>query len=205
MSEANKNFATFGLICLILAILSLVAVVVSILAMFVSAVVYVSWGVQIVILVLIIIGALMVGKAGSALNNDNLLTFRTYIIIGTVMIFVGSILIPIGINTIVARATSEGAGTPEAIQVYVTWGIIILVGLIMIIVGGVLNIIAWGRLKRFFDANMSMFSGDIGKSAKTGAFLCQLGAIFFLTFILAIVGFILSVIGYFMLSKLRNA
>ena len=211
-ADANKNLATFGLLCLILALLSLVAVFVRIIGSFVLFllvfVIYFIMVLQIGIYVLIIIAAVMVGKVGSGLNNDNLLTFRTYIIIGSVLKLAGSVLLtfigPIGINAIVARATSPGSGTPEAIAVYVTWGIILLSFLIMIIVGGVLNIIAWGRLKRFFDANMAMFSEEIGKSAKTGAFICQIGEIFFLTFFLVIIGFISNVIGYFMLSKLKN-
>ena len=74
----------------------------------------------------------------------------------------------------------------------------------MIIVGAVFEIIAWGQLKRFFDSNLAMFPEDIGKSAKTGSFLCQLGAIFNITFILAPVGAILKVVGYFMLFKLKK-
>ncbi len=212
-TDANKFLAKFGLLCPILAILYLVLVIINIIGSLslylLRLVLNISFVLQIGILALIIVGARIVGKAGSSLNNVNLLTFRTYIIIGSVLITFSvlwlSILYPIGINIIVDRATSGGAGTPEAIAVYITWGIIILIGLIMLIFGGVFNIIAWGRLKTFFDANMAMFSGDIGESAKKGAFICQLGAIFFLTFFLSSVGGLLNVIGYFMLLKLKDA
>jgi len=49
-----------------------------------------------------------------------------------------------------------------------------------------------------------MFPEKIGKSAKTGASLLMIGAIFNLTIILAVVGFILLVIGFFKLSALKN-
>lgn len=212
-TDANKILAKFGLLCPILAILYLVVVVISIigaLSLYLLRLVFnISMVLQIGTLVFTIVGAWMVGKAGSTLNNENLLTFRTYIIIGSVLISFSSIwlniLYPIGTNIIVDRATSEGAGTPDAIAVYITWEIIILIGLIMMIVGGIFNIIAWGRLKSFFDANIAMFSRNIGESAKKGAFVCQLGAIFILTFFLSFVGTLLNVIGYFMLLKLKDA
>lgn len=212
-ADANKILAKFGLLCPILAILYLVFVVISIIGALslylLRLALKIGFVLEIGILALIIVGARIVGKAGSTLNNENLLTFRTYIIIGSVLITFGAhwlgILYPIGINIIEDRATSGGAGTPEAIAVYITWGIIILIGLIMVIVGGIFNIIAWGRLRSFFDANSAMFTENIGESAKKGAFVCQLGAIFFLTFFLSFVGGLLYVIGYFMLLKLKEA
>ncbi|TFG01416.1 MAG: hypothetical protein EU540_03735 [Promethearchaeota archaeon] len=212
-TDANKILAKFGLLCPILAILYLVFVVISIIGTLslylLRLVLNISFVLQIGILALIIVGARIVGKAGSTLNNENLLTFRTYIVIGSVLITLSvhwlGILYPIGFNIIEDRATSGGAGTPGAIAVYITWGIIILIGLIMLIGGGVFNIIAWGRLKNFFDAKMVKFSGNIGESAKKGAFVCQLGAIFFLTFYLSIVGLLLNVIGYLLLLKLKDA
>ncbi|TFG22269.1 MAG: hypothetical protein EU529_10915 [Promethearchaeota archaeon] len=212
-TDENKILAKFGLLCPILAILYFVFVVISIIGALslhlLRLVLDISFVLQMGILAFIIVGARIVGKAGSTLNNKNLLNFRTYIIIGSVLITFGGhwlgILYPIGINIIEDRATSGGAGTPEAIAVYITWGIIILIGLIIMIIGSVFNIIAWGRLKNFFDANMVKFSGNIGESAKKGAFVCQLGAIFSLTFFLSLVGNLLNVIGYLMLLKLKDA
>ncbi len=204
---ANKNLATFGLLSLILAIFSIIAVVTGILTWFLSFLTYINWGVQGTIMVLIIIGGVFVGKAGDNLNDDLAREFRTKIIIAVILVFVGMILIGVGIAAIIVTATGQtplDPGSPEAIGIYVTNGIMILAGLVMIIVGAVFEIIAWGKLKRFFDSKLAMFPEDIGKSAKTGAFLCQLGAIFNITFILAPVGAILKVVGYFMLFKLKK-
>jgi len=148
-----------------------------------------------------------VGKAGDNLNDDNARIFRTKIIVAVILVFVAMILIGVSITTIIVTATGQtplDPGSPEAIGIYVTYGIMILAGIAMIIVGAVFEIIAWGQLKRFFDSKLAMFPEDIGKSAKTGSFLCQLGAIFNITFILAPVGAILKVVGYFMLFKLKK-
>ena len=59
-------------------------------------------------------------------------------------------------------------------------------------------------MKGFFRDNKSMFPEDIGKKGETGGLLLMIGAIFYLTIILMIVGFILDVIGYFMLSSLKD-
>ena len=205
--DVNKNLSTVGLLCLILAILSIVAFVTGIASWFISFVTYINMAVLAVIMVLMIIGGVFVGKAGDTLNDDNARGFRTKIIIAVILVFVGFILIGVGFATIWATATGQtglNPGSPEAIQIYVTYGILILVGIVLIIVGAVFEILAWGKLKRFFDSKLAMFPEDIGKSAKTGSFLCQLGAIFNITFILAPIGAILKVVGYFMLSKLKD-
>ena len=204
---ANKNLATFGLLSLILAIFSIIAFVTGIVSWIFSFVTYINWGVLGIIMVLLIIGGVFVGKAGDNLNDDNARIFRTKIIVAVILVFVAMILIGVSIATIIVTATGQtplDPGSPEAIGIYVTYGIMILAGIAMIIVGAVFEIIAWGKLKRFFDSKLAMFPEDIGKSAKTGAFLCQLGAIFNITFILAPVGAILKVVGYFMLFKLKK-
>ena len=203
----NKNFAQFGMYCLILAILSLVAFIFGIGGMFVTVLQYVNWVVQLVIIVVIILAIIAIGKAGNELKNENVLGFRNFIVIAIILVTIGLILLGVGIGMILTTATGQTSldpGSPEAIQIYITWGILILVGLIMIIIGAILEIFAWGKLKRFFINNMSMFPDNIGSSAKTGATLCQIGAILNLTIILAFIGWILKVIGYFMLSKLKE-
>lgn len=201
MSEINvkKEFAQYGKYCFILAILCIFAVMFELLRFVISVLQYVSWVLQLFIIIVMILSILNVGKAGKTLKNDNLLGCRNFIIIG-------GILIGIGLAAILSAATvqSSDPGSSEAVQIYTTYGILILFGLILIIIGVIIEILAWVKLRRFFNNNMSMFPNNIGKNAKSGATLCLVGAILSLTIILVIIGFILYAIGYFKLSSLKR-
>ena len=72
------------------------------------------------------------------------------------------------------------------------------------LIAAIFNILAWGKLEDFFRANMNMFPADIGNDARSGANLCKVGAILNITIILAFIGDILRIIGYFKLAALKN-
>ncbi len=204
MSDANKDFADFGNKSLILAILYLISFILGIIAMVVAEVAYVNFVFFIVIIVFLIIAAGSIGKAGDKLNNDDLRSFRTRIIVAVILLSLGIIMATVGFAVIVATIQSDDPGSPEAVTTYVAFGIIALIGIIIIIVGAIFELLAWTDMKGFFRDNLSMFPEDIGKSAQMGALLCMIGAILSLTFILAFLGSLLRAIGYFMLAKLKD-
>ena len=206
MSEVNKEFSEFGKKMLILAILSLISFVLGVIAYVIPAVQYVNWAFLVVSIVVLILALGNIKTAGEALdNNANLSSFRSKIIVALILALIGTIFITVGLASIYAIINSGiDLGSPEAIQGYISFGILILIGIVVLVVGAVFEIIAWGSLRDFFKNNLSKFPEGIGKNAETGCFLMKLGAIFILTFILAVVGFILRVIGYFMMSKLKD-
>ena len=205
MSEVNKEFSEFGNKMLILAILSLISFVLGIIAYAIPAVQYVNWAFLVVSIVVLILALGNIKTAGEALdNNEKLSSFRSKIIVALILALIGTIFVTIGWLTILAIVEGPDPGSPAAIQGYISFGILILIGIVILIVGGVFEIIAWGSLRDFFKNNLSKFPEGIGKNAETGCYLMKLGAIFNLTFILAVIGFILRVIGYFMLSKLKD-
>ena len=205
MSEVNKEFSEFGSKMLILAILALISFVLGVIAYAIPALQYVNWAFLVVSIIVLILALGNIKTAGEALdNNENLSSFRSKIIVALILALIGTIFVTIGYVSIIAIVNGPDPGSPGAIQGYISFGILILIGLVLLIVGGVFEIIAWDRLKSFFENNLKMFPEGIGNSAKTGSYLMKLGAIFNLTFILAIVGFILRVIGYFMMSKLKD-
>ena len=205
MSEVNKEFSEFGSKMLILAILALISFVLGVIAYAIPALQYVNWAFLVVSIIVLILALGNIKTAGEALNNnENLSSFRSKIIVALILALIGTIFVTIGYVSIMAIVNGPDPGSTGAIQGYISFGILILIGLVLLIVGGVFEIIAWDRLKTFFENNLKMFPEGIGNSAKTGSYLMKLGAIFNLTFILAIVGFILRVIGYFMMSKLKD-
>ncbi len=204
MSDANKDFSDFGKKALILAILYLISFILGISAMFVVALSYVNLVIAVVIIVFLILAASSIGKAGDKLNNKKLRSFRTRIIVAVILISLGAIMITVGFAVIFATIQGDDPGGTEAVQTYITYGIIALIGIIISIIGAVFELLAWIDMKGFFGDNLSKFPEDIGKSAKTGALLCMIGAIFTLTFILAFLGYLLRAIGYFMLAKLKD-
>ena len=205
MSEVNKEFSEFGSKMLILAILALISFVLGVIAYAIPALQYVNWACLVVSIIVLILALGNIKTAGEALNNnENLSSFRSKIIVALILALIGTIFVTIGYVSIMAIVNGPDPGSTGAIQGYISFGILILIGLVLLIVGGVFEIIAWDRLKTFFENNLKMFPEGIGNSAKTGSYLMKLGAIFNLTFILAIVGFILRVIGYFMMSKLKD-
>jgi len=204
MSEANKDFSDFGKKALILAILYLISFIIGIIGIFVEAAAYVNWVIGVVIIVFLILAASSVGKAGAKLNNDDLKSFRTRIIVAVILTTLGIIMATLGIAGMIAAYETQEPGTPVFVQSMVTFGLMILIGVVIIIIGAIFELLAWTDLKGFFRDNLSKFPENIGNSAKTGTLLCLIGAIFTLTFILAFLGSLLRAIGYFMLAKLKD-
>ena len=74
----------------------------------------------------------------------------------------------------------------------------------MLLSAAILNIQAWGRLRTFFETNMTLFPQNIAINAKEGSHYCKIGAILDITIILSFIGDLLRVIGYFKLATLKD-
>ena len=204
MSDANKDFANFGKKSLILAIFYLIAFILAFIGMFNRWVSYAGLVVLIVILVFLIMIAGDAGKAGSKLNNEDLRSFHKRMITAAILVTLGLILATVGLSVIMFTIQSSDPGSTQAIQNYIIFGILLLIGLVLLIIGAIFELLAWTDMKGFFRDNLSQFPENIGNSAKTGALLCFIGSILTLTFILSVFGSLLRAIGYFMLMKLKE-
>ena len=204
MSDANKDFSDFGNKSLILAILYLIAFILALIGWANRWVSYAGLVVIIVIMVFLIIATDSVGKAGKKLNNEDLRSFRSRILVAAILVTLGLILATVGYSVIIFTLQTDDPGSSAAIGNYIIFGILLLIGIILLIVGAIFELLAWTDMKGFFDDNLSKFPEDIGNSAKTGSLLCMIGAILTLTFVLAVFGHLLRAIGYFMLMKLKE-
>ena len=200
-NDVKRNFAQFGGKMLILAILALIGFIIGVISLFVAAAGYVGYVIQIASLIVLILALVNIGKIAKKLNNRDLSSFRSKIILALILSFIGGILFAIGLAAILAIAYGPDPGAWEG---YVVFGIMALIGLVLMIVGAILEILAWNDLKHFFRDNKSMFPEPIGKSAESGSKFLMIGSIFTLTIILAFIGFIFRVIGYFKLSALKK-
>lgn len=177
--------------------MTLVNLVLSIVTWFIPLVGIITIIISVIVFFLFLDAVGNIRKAGMALNNEDLLSFRTKIIIALILIVIGNILWTIGLIGIgiVIFFTVITAALLPYILITVT-------GIVLLIIGAILTIMAWGRLKDFFESNKSMFPQDVSIDAKKGANYCRIGAILDLTIILMFVGFVFRILGLFKLSSL---
>ena len=191
MSDTNYQFSQFGKKMLTLAILSIISFIVGLIGNFAWPLMIVNWIIQIVLLSILISATKHTLEANNALNNEDLGRFCSKIKSAAILTIVG---LPFFYFALILFQTNAWpAGIP-----------LIIVGIILLLIAAIKRIQGWNAMKGFFTANQSMFSGDIGKKAETGSLLMFIGAIFYITIFLMVIGFILDVIGYFMLSSLKD-
>ena len=190
MSDTNYQFSQFGKKMLTLAILSIISFIFGVIGNIAWPFMIINWILQVVLLSILISAIGHTKEANEVLNNADVGNFCRKIKSAAILTIIGLLFFYIGYIIILAGA----------------WpGIILMIpGIILLIIAGIKRIQGWSDLKGFFRDNKAMFPGDTGKKAETGSQLLMIGAIFYLTIILMIVGFILDVIGYFMLSSLKD-
>ena len=190
MSDTNYQFSRFGSKALVIAILSIIGFILGIIGNFAPPILIINWILQVVILSILISAVGHIREANNVLNNTEVGNFCRKIKSAAILTIIGLIFLYIGIIIIWAGS----------------WvGFIFMIpGIILLIIAGIKRIQGWSDLRGFFRDNKAMFPEDPGKKAETGSNLLMIGAIFYLTIILMFVGFILDVIGYFMLSSLKD-
>jgi hypothetical protein len=189
--SVRKEFHDFGKYIQIVAILTIVSIVTG-MAGFIA-----------MIFIFIAMGSLK--KANYALNNLMLHEFRSKYIRGVISKICGTIvLITGGVNIGLFFFTSSSYPIIISLSLPV---ILILSGIVLIYIGVAAEMSAWKNLKLFFVNNIKMFPANISEEAikgcdklKQGTLLSSLGFLI----VPAIVGFILQVKGYFMLSTLNK-
>ena len=185
-TNVNKEFTDFGKRMKTIAILTLLSFILGI----VGALVFiVQIGAYILSFIIIIFFLLVLGntkRAGRELNNKELLDFKPRFLFGTIMRFIGQIILSIGFMLI------------EDLWV------MIIIGLLLIIVGSILRYKAWGGLQTFFVTNSQLFPQDISYKGNKGAKLCKIATILDMTIFLSFIGEILRIIGYFKLASTKN-
>ena len=194
MSDTNYQFSQFGKKMLTIAILSIIGLILGIIGSFAPVVGIVNWIIQIVILSILISATKLTLEANGVLNNDDLGNFCRRIKTAAILTIIGLLFFYIALILISTGAVAA-----------IIFGIILIIpGIILLIIAAIKRIQGWSDLKGFFRDNKAMFPGETGKKGETGSLLLMIGAIFYLTIILMIIGFILDVIGYFMLSSLKD-
>lgn len=196
----NSEFSEFGSRMYAIAILTLISFVLGIASWVVSIPGWINAivGVLIFIFFLLVLGDIK--AAGLALNNRNLLEFRSKIIACFILGIIGTIFLALGVGALIALIYYGY----YPVIVMLILGVIALIGIIMLLVSAILKIQAWSRLKTFFETNATLFPQNIANDAKSGANLCRIGAILDITIILAFIGDILRVVGYFKLASLKD-
>lgn len=198
MSENIKtDFVEFGKKAQILAILSLIMFILGIIGWAVPIVSYISIVFLLIFIIVLILALGNIKKAANTLNNQDLFTFRSRIITALILTFIGFLFFTIGIAGIYAIAYGPNPGSPQAVQGYIVLGLLILIGIIVLIIALIMQILGWSSFRRFFRANKSMFPEKIGNNAETACLLLMLGVI-------PVIGPLLNIIGFFLLSKLKE-
>ena len=185
-AKINKEFTDFGNRIYIIAILTLLSLIIGIIGAFVPIVGIIAlfFNLIIIIFFLLVLGNLK--RAGRELSNKELLAFTPRFLFGTVIRFIGQILLEIGL-----------------ILIQDLW-IMIVIGIILIIVGSILRFMAWGGLQVFFNTNIQLFPQHISYNGSKGSKYCKIATIFDITIILSFIGEILRIIGYFKLATTKN-
>lgn len=188
-----RQFGEFGKYIYYIAIL----IIISCCTFFIP---YVGTVLSILQLIFLIQGLGVIKRINSTLNNQNLEEFRSKIILGMIITIVATAIIVAAFGAVLVSMTSR------------TGLLIILIGLILVafiimMIGAYLSMKAWESLNDFFTQNRNMFPNYLADEAIEGtkdlknAALCTL--LFFLIITL-IIGFILQIIGYFKLGKMRE-
>ncbi len=191
--KVMKEFQEFGSRMHIIAILSILTFVIPL--------------VGLIQLVFIFLALGNIRRIYYEMPNPHLMEFRSKYIIsfiislcGTTVMLIGTVsgvmsligLIRLPYNNLVIRG------------VLTAMIVIIIIGVIFIIISGYIEYKAWENLMIFFENNRTMFPEMISKDAIDGARNLKTGTIFNMTIILAIVGVILRIIGYFRLASLKK-
>jgi len=185
-SNINKEFGDFGKRMKVIAILTLISFILGIVGAIFWPIAFVALVLSLVIIIFFLLVLGNVKRAGRVLNNKELLNFTPKFLLGTIIRFIGQTLWGIG-----------------WLAIEDLW-IMVVIGVVLIIMGSILRLIAWKGIQTFFETNVQLFPQDISEKGISGGKLCKISTIFDMTIILSFVGEILRIIGYFKLSSTKD-
>ncbi|MBD3256294.1 MAG: zinc-ribbon domain-containing protein [Candidatus Lokiarchaeota archaeon] len=186
--DINFHFREFGTKMPTLGILTILIFLFNLIGIFFVIASLIGWILSVIALIILLSALKEAREAGYKLNNHLLLEFRSKIVNAIILNIIGSLMLFVG--TIFYRGI-------------IVIGLLIL-GIIFLIVGAILRIQGWSRLHKFIGQNRSMFPPKIASDTESGANLMKIAGILYLTIILAIIGLILEIIGYFKLGSFRD-
>ncbi|MFW9897233.1 MAG: hypothetical protein ACFFD7_15630 [Candidatus Thorarchaeota archaeon] len=198
-SEVNKEFSEFGGRMKAIAILTLISIIAGIFSGAFSFAGFIEAVLGLVIFILFILVLGDIKSAGVMLNNKNLLSFRSKVIISFILGIIGMILFTAGLVGLGITIFFVGIFILSIIPLTIS-----IIGIIILLFAAILQIQAWSRLESFFANNATLFPQEIAEDARVGAKFCKIGAILDITIILMFIGDILRVIGYFKLAPLED-
>ena len=199
-SNVNSEFAEFGNRMYLIAIFTLISFILGIANWFWNGASGINVFVGLLIFIFFLLILSDIKKAGTMLNNRNLLEFRSKFITSYILTIIGAIVMATGGVALFAMILYGISSTILFIAVLV----LVIIGIIILLVGAILKIQAWGNLETFFTLNMTLFPQNIANNAKEGSHYCKIGAILDITIILSFIGDLLRVIGYFKLATLKD-
>ncbi len=192
-ANVNQEFAEFGRKMKAIGFIILFDFIISIIGSFLSFMSYISIVFGLAQLFFLFSALINIKTIGYALNNQNLLTYREKMIIGVVMGLFGSILLGIGIGSILFTLIAIAP---------------LFIGIVFAFIGGFIEMKAWQELLMFFEQNRSMFNERVSYDAIKGAnylknaALCTLLSFLIITILIA---FLLRVAGYLKLARLEES
>jgi len=159
-----------------------------------------------IMLIFILLALADIKKIYYEMPNVDLMEFRSKSIISFITGLLGMFMIAIGIVTVVLSFFRYDFMYdfefffPSMIPIIVMF----FIGLIVLLISGIVQYNAWNSLSRFFNENKDLFPQSIGDDAVKGSNNIKNGIILTMTLILAIIGIILIIIGYFRLASLKR-
>ena len=197
----NSQFARFGKYCLYLAISMILVIPLALIP-----IPYVGYFAVIANLGLVIRIYIVAKRIQKQLNNENIRIFYSKFLISHLLFWLMQIIMlvmSIFLNIFAAPSGEPAAMATALISLLLYLGIVIA----FLIIIGLLQMKAWENLNIFFTENRNMFPEIIivsvlngTKKLRTAGKLTMLGFLI----ITIIVGYILSIIGFFKLGKLRR-
>ena len=149
-TNINKEFADFGKRMNVIAILTLLSFILGIIGAFVWFIGVIGLVLSLVIIIFFLLVLGNIKRAGRELNNKELLGFTPKFLFGTILRFIGQQLMNIGL-----------------LFLEDLW-IMIVIGVVLIIVGSILRLIAWKGIQTFFESNVQLFPQDISEKGISG-------------------------------------
>lgn len=190
----NRLFAQFGKYCFIMAIFMILVII--------PYVGFIAGIVQFVLVIRIYIVAKRIQKQ---LNNENIRIFYSRFLIANLLFWVMNVVFIL--MMILLNVFSPTTSDPSEAATIIANILYIAIVLAFLIISGLLQRKAWENLNIFFTENREMFPEIIVVSALNGTKkLRTAGLLTILGFLIItlIVGYILSIIGFFKLGKLRR-
>ena len=197
-SKVNYEFSEFGSKMKKIGILSIFAFISSFVANIGNLISNILLPVRIITLVFQILILLFMFSAlenseevNTIFNNRDLEEFRNKIYYGFILSIIGWVLFTIGVILI-------------SFYVLVLGFTFFIIGLIIVFISGILRIVGWYGLEKFFKTNLKKFPSNIGEDALSGAKLLKYGGFCHLLVFTSFIGLILDVIGSFKLASLKD-